>query len=198
MYSGVDQLLALGKSKGWEKSSFTSLERKSEQPYKAPDPAAAAPAPASSKPGSGTTKPAATPKPAGDTRKPATAVSLGISGAYYNVNYGYDAATNTYKRLLAGTPHVDADSGTHLAPKVVVALAMPYGLMADGYHSQYTTTGSGKMFVFQDGTVTAGVWSKGQPKEQFVFKDDTGKILALNPGQTWISIVSDPAAVTFQ
>jgi hypothetical protein len=193
MYSGVDRLMAHGRTKGYEKSVFTPLVRKAEQPYKAPEPA---PAAAATTPN--TKKPATTPKPAADTRTPANAVNFGIAGAYYNAHYDYDAATNSYKRVMGGAPHMDADSNTQLTPKTVVALAMPYGLMADGYHSQYTTVGTGRMFVFQDGTVTPGSWAKADVKAQFVFKDDAGKVLALNPGQTWFSIVGDPAKVTYQ
>ncbi len=198
VYTSIGQLTDLAKSKGYEKSTFTSFERKAEKPYVAP-----AAAPAASTPAAGTA-PANKPKPttkaktATETRTPANAIDLGISGAYYNAHYDYDAATNTYKRTMAGAPHLDFDSKTQLAPKVVIALAMPYGLMADGYHSQYTTIGSGKMYVFQDGTIVTGTWTKGEPSSQFVFKDDAGAVLALNPGQTWISVVGDAAKVTYK
>jgi hypothetical protein len=190
VYTGIDQLVELAKSKGYDKSTFTSFVRKAEKPYK--------PAAAESTPPASSTKPSSTAKPAADTRTAANAIDLAISGAYYNAHYDYDAAANNYKRVMAGSPHLDFDSKTQLTPKVVIALSMPYGLMADGYHSQYTTIGSGKMYVFQDGTVTTGTWTKGEPKSQFVFKDDAGKDLALNPGQTWISVVSDPTKVTYQ
>ncbi len=193
VYTAETQLVDLAKSKGYDTSTFTSLARKSEQPYKA-----------------GTSTPATTPKinePVGsnagttattDSRKPASSIDFAISSSFYSAHYDYDAANNNYKRSEGGAPHMDADSNTQLTPKVVVALAMPYSLMADGYHSQYNTTGSGKMFVFQDGTVQTGTWSKGDPKSQFVFKDDSGKALLLNAGQTWISIVGDPSNVSYK
>lgn len=135
-------------------------------------------------------QPAATPT--------ARSINMAISGATYNTHYDYDPATNSYKRSEGGAPHIDNETKAQLSPKVVIALAMPYSLMADGYHSQYQTIGSGDMLVFQDGTVTAGTWSKGQPKEQFVFKDTAGKTLELNPGQTWITAVDSIGKVTYQ
>lgn len=185
VYSTVQQLADLSVSKGWSSSTFTPLPRKADKPYVAPT----ATQPSTNSTSSKTSK-------STDSRKPANAIDIAISGAYYNTHYDYDAATNTYKRFMAGSPHMDADSDTQLQPKVVVALVMPYSLMADGYHSQYSTTGTGKMFVFQDGTVTTGTWSKGEPKSQFEFKDDSGTTLKLNAGQTWISIVSDAGKVT--
>jgi len=198
VYSGVNQLTDLAKSKGYVTSTFTPLARKADQPFKAPAPApapAATPAstPSSTRP---TAKPAA--KTTADTRRPVTKIDLGISGAFYNAHYDYDAASNTYPRVMGGAPHKDADTDIQLAPKTVVALVMAYGFMADGFHSQYTTTGSGKMYVFQDGAVTEGTWTKGEPKEQFVFRDDAGKELPLNSGQTWFSVVGDAGKVTFQ
>ncbi|HEX8182116.1 MAG TPA: DUF3048 domain-containing protein [Candidatus Saccharimonadales bacterium] len=186
VYTSIDDLTNLSKAKGYETSTFTGFARKAEQPYK---PAASTTTPPT---------PSAPSKPAAEARTAANTIDLGISGPYYNAQYAYDAATNSYKRNMAGTPHMDADSNTQLAPKVVIALAMQYGLMADGYHSAYTTQGSGKMYVFQDGTVTTGTWTKGDPKSQFEFKDDAGKVIALNPGQTWLSVVSDAAKVTYR
>lgn len=127
----------------------------------------------------------------------AKAIDLAISSGQYNVHYDYDAATNSYRRSMAGAPHTDNETKSQLTPKIVIALAMPYSLMSDGYHSQYETTGSGNMLLFQDGTVTAGTWSKGDPKQQFLFKDGAGADMKLNPGQTWITILSDITKATY-
>jgi hypothetical protein len=187
VYSSVPQLRDLAISKGYDKSTFTSFARKAEQPYKAPSPT---PSP---KPGSKTA-----PKATGDTRTPASTIDFNISGAYYNAHYDYDAPSNSYKRSEGGAPHIDANSGNQIAPKVVMALVMPYSLMADGYHSQYNTQGSGKAYLFQDGTVTTGTWTKGEPKSQFEFKDDNGKTMQLNPGMTWITAVADEGKVSYR
>jgi hypothetical protein len=128
----------------------------------------------------------------------ATSVDFALSSAFYSSHYDYDAAANSYKRSEGGAAHVDADSGAVLEPKVVVALIMQYSLESDGYHSMYNTVGSGKMFVFQDGGVTTGTWNKAGDADQFVFKDDAGKPLALNAGQTWITALGDATNVTYK
>jgi hypothetical protein len=128
----------------------------------------------------------------------AKSINIGISGAFYNVHYDYDPASNSYKRSEGGEVHVDNETKAQLSPKVVMALAMPYSLMADGYHSDYQTIGSGNMLLFQDGNVTPGTWSKAGPKDQFTFKDGQGKDMQLNPGQTWITVVGDITNVTYQ
>lgn len=203
VYTSVSQLTDLAKSKGYTSSTFTSWPRKPEAAYKVPSSTTSTTANTSS-PGtisnnsSNSQSIKGKPDQVYDTRTPANKINFSISGDFYNVHYDYDQASNSYLRSEGGAAHMDAESKTQLAPKVVVALVMPYSLMADGYHSQYNTQGSGKMYVFQDGTVQTGTWTKGDPKSQFVFKDDAGKQLPLNAGQTWVSVVADTSKVSYQ
>ena len=181
VYASVADLTNLAVSKGYSSSTFTGFERKAEKPYKAPVASSTA--------------------TAKDSRTPANVINLAISGALYNVRYDYDAATNSYKRNLAGQPHMSMDAAgaqKQITPKVVIALAMSYGIQSDGKHSVYGTIGSGQAFVFQDGTVTTGTWSKASSAEQFKFTDASGKPLTINPGQTWITAVGAAGNVTYQ
>jgi hypothetical protein len=121
----------------------------------------------------------------------ATAIDFALSGVYYNAHFDYDAATNSYKRSQAGTPHMELnkDGGqVQIQPKVVVGLVMQYGL--SGKYSQYNVIGSGQAFVFQDGVVTQATWTKTDLKTPLTFTDAAGKPLALNAGQTWITALS--------
>jgi len=127
----------------------------------------------------------------------AKAINLNISSFYYNVHYDYDVATNTYLRSEGSAPHKDDKSGTQLQPKVVVAIVMSRGIDADGEHTSYTTVGTGNMFVFQDGIVTAGTWAKAGRKDQWTFTDVNGKAIAFNAGQTWITMVDATGSVTY-
>ncbi|CAN5393586.1 hypothetical protein BH10PAT3_BH10PAT3_2340 [soil metagenome] len=136
-------------------------------------------------------------KEAKATTPNAASIDLAISSFYYNVHYAYDATSNAYLRSEGGEAHKDDKSGTQLAPKVVVAIVMPRGIAGDGEHTDYTTTGTGNIFVFQDGTVQEGTWGKTGRQAQWTFADAGGKALAFNPGQTWISMVDSTADVTY-
>jgi hypothetical protein len=127
----------------------------------------------------------------------AKSVNLTLSGPAFNVHYDYDTASNSYKRSEAGAPHMDAEGSVQLSPKVVIALVMDYGYKSDGYHSDYNTLGSGTMYLFQDGFVTQGQWSKPDNATQFSFTDAAGKPLELNAGQTWITAVSATSNVSY-
>lgn len=136
-----------------------------------------------------------------DEKKPAqptvTRVSADISSNIFNISYDYDAATNTYKRTEGGEPHLDREKG-QIAPKVVVILKTNISLNSDGSHMDITTSGSGNAYVFQNGTVVEGTWSKNGPKDQLYLKDAAGTEIPLVRGQTWITVVGNDRSVTWQ
>lgn len=118
----------------------------------------------------------------------AKGIDLTMSSYLYNVRYDYDSTTNSYKRSEGGKPHMDEKSGAQLSPKVAIAMVMQYS--QKGIYSIYNAVGTGKVYVFQDGGVTDGTWTKTGPKSQVTFKDVAGNPIKLNPGQTWITAVS--------
>lgn len=128
----------------------------------------------------------------------ATYITMPISSGNYAVTYDYDAASNTYVRKQGGENHVDREGG-QLTPKVVVALEVSMTLgMEDGYREQITTTGSGKAYVFQDGTVTEGSWQRNSVKDQLSLVDAGGKAIALDRGQTWFTAMPNERTPSWQ
>lgn len=115
-------------------------------------------------------------------------IDVAMSGFLYNPHWDYDQTTNSYLRSQAGKPHMDDKSAQQISSKVVVIMVMNKGLAADGSHTLYSTNGSGKVYVFQDGGVVEGTWSKTEAKSQISFTDAAGKPIALNPGQTWVTV----------
>jgi hypothetical protein len=128
----------------------------------------------------------------------ASSIDFSISSPLYSPHFVYDAATNSYKRFQNGEAHVDAKTKQQIAPKVVIALVVDKSYDPDGYHTDYKTVGSGKMYVFQDGVVSEGTWSKSDRKSQFEFTDKNGLPMKLNAGQTWISLVANQSDVTYK
>ena len=157
VYTSIAKLNQYEAAKGYGAPTYTGFERKKDAPGVSPN---------------------------------AKTIDLTLSGYYFNVHYDYDYSTNTYKRSEGGKPHMEVDSAgkqTQIAPKVVIALVMPYGLESDDLHSSYATIGSGQAYVFQDGTVTIGTWKKTDKSAQFTFTNQDGATIKLNPGQTWIT-----------
>ena len=127
----------------------------------------------------------------------ANTINLILSGPKYNAQFSYDSASNSYLRSQAGAPHKDEPTGKQINPKVVIALVANKGNDPDGYHTNYTTTGSGKVFVFQDGIVSVGTWEKPDRKSSLALKDSFGLPLKLNAGQTWLTLVASADDVRY-
>ena len=173
VYTSFDELDKLNQSKGYAKSTFDIWPRKDDAKLATPT---------------------------------AKTISLNISSYYYNVQYNYDLATNTYMRNEGGAAHMDLVSasdktGIQLHPKVVIALVMPKSagaLDATGaYYTEYADTGSGNAYIFQDGGVTIGQWTKADAGSQILFKDSAGSPIKLNAGQTWLTLVGSDGEVTY-
>ncbi len=121
-------------------------------------------------------------------------IDFAISGFLYNSHYDYDPATNSYRRSQAGQGHADERSGASISPKVVIGMVVPRS--NDGIYSVYQTIGSGKVYIFQDGLATEGVWEKPNRQALVKFGDANGSPIGLNPGQTWITLISSQGEVS--
>lgn len=119
----------------------------------------------------------------------ATKINVTISSPVYNNHYRYDATTNTYTRYVGGAKHLDREAGV-IKPSVVIVMDTQMSLVfEDGYREHIKTTGSGRVRVFQNGTVISGKWKKANRSSQISFVDKNGDPIVLNRGQTWITAV---------
>lgn len=118
-------------------------------------------------------------------------ITIKISSALYNPVYTYDANTNTYLRAhQSGGVHNDrAQDGTlsQYAPSVVVTIKVTPVSRPGSVYANYTTTGTGTVHVFQNGTVTEGTWVRTTVNSELTLLDTSGNPILLNRGQVWIS-----------
>ena len=131
--------------------------------------------------------------------EPASHISLPYSISS-RVEYRYDDASNSYKRFLAGQPHLDEESGAQLRVTNVVVqyvVSHPTAILdSNGRPTlRFDTTGEGKVEVFRDGRAYDGRWTKPSPTERTRFLDEKGDPIELRPGNTWVSIVHPATAV---
>ena len=119
----------------------------------------------------------------------------------YQVEWNYDAATNSYQRKNGGSPHLDLNNNKQLSPKVVVIQLEKESNANDGYpgnvHLLYKTTGTGNAYVFQDGGVTEAKWTKTSRLSRSKYTDKNGKEIEFNKGQIWIQTVPEGSKVSY-
>ncbi len=116
----------------------------------------------------------------------------------YAVKWQYDASTNSYKRILAGEPHIDLNNNQQIAVKnAVIFFAEEKGPIDDKKHMLYTVTGTGDALVFQNGTVVKAKWAKKDREAALSFTDEKGQPLQFVRGPIWFSVVSPKTKITY-
>lgn len=169
VYTSIAALNSVETKNGWTTSKFTGFPRKKDSPSTSPN---------------------------------ATSIDLNPSYADFASNYSYNPTNNDYLRSEGGAVHMDSNTGTQLEPKVVIAMVIPWAqgsLDATGaYYSDYQAVGSGPVYVFQDGTVTTGTWSKPGNADQIQFVDANNNPIKLNAGQTWITALASNSEVSYK
>lgn len=134
-----------------------------------------------------------------DQRPQKQTVIVPFSSDTYQVTWEYDHLANTYKRFLAGQPHVDGNTNKQLTAKTIIIQEV----IRDNYTTddgrniwKMTTIGSGPAKIVQDGGVTEGTWKKTDQKSRTKFLNKEGNELKLNRGTMWIEIVPPGTSVT--
>lgn len=114
------------------------------------------------------------------------------------VEYAWDAGSGTWKRSQDGTPFNDA-AGAQAAPRNVVVQFVNYrdtgqrdrsGAVVD----EGELTGTGDAWVFTDGRVVKGKWSKPSAEAVTTYTDAAGAPVGLTPGTTWVELPPPGAA----
>lgn len=116
------------------------------------------------------------------------------------VEWNYDAASNLYKRVNGGVPHTDKNTDEQLTASTVVAAMVDESPANDGYpggHLLYDLVGTGDAYIFMNGKVIEGTWTKESEEDAMVFSDDKGKELELVRGKIWVSIVPTGNKITY-
>lgn len=149
-----------------------------------------------------------------ETSAEVASINLNFGGwPNFNVHYDYNSATNTYDRSYqGGVAHevykcADGNLGeknpedtctlTQLSPAVVVAMIVKESRAADNYHEAITTVGVGDAYIFQNGTVIKGSWSKATVRDQIKFFNEEGEEVSLAPGQTFVSAIPNYGSVEY-
>ena len=123
----------------------------------------------------------------------------------HNVAYYYDATSQVYRPSDSGAPRVDGQNGgNQLAVKNVVLMHVPFhpaGWVEDvngGAQSiWYDMNGSGPAEVYSDGRIVHATWHQGEQGAAYYgnttqpvyFTDESGNLLRLNTGLTWIHVL---------
>lgn len=128
---------------------------------------------------------------------PATSVRIDFTGNV--VEWVWDADQGLWLRSVSGADSnwedIDGESGRIGVP-VMVALYTEQHTVNRLPSSQ--TVGSGQALVFAEGRVVTGTWTRQSETDWFELTDEDGEIIAVPPGQVWVSLVPASRGLSFQ
>jgi hypothetical protein len=116
----------------------------------------------------------------------------------FDVEWKYDSSSNSYNRLMAGTPHLDLNNDKQIsASNVIVLLTIEKGPLNELKHMLYTTEGTGNALIFMNGEAIKATWSKPTRESELTFTDRKGSPIKFARGLTWISVVDNNTEITY-
>ncbi|HBL52023.1 MAG: hypothetical protein A3D24_03650 [Candidatus Blackburnbacteria bacterium RIFCSPHIGHO2_02_FULL_39_13] len=116
----------------------------------------------------------------------------------YTVAWTYDASLNTYKRENGEQLHKDFNNDVQISTSnVVIMFQKIKGPIDELKHMLYTTTGTGRALVFQNGEVVEGNWKKASRTERTIFIDKKGKEVQFVRGPIWIEVADTTTTVEY-
>ena len=116
------------------------------------------------------------------TSKEALGLKVSMDGV--KVQWDWDAPVKEWVKTQDGTIVVDPADVALSVPNVIV-LEVVY---TNTYSPISKTLGSGKAYVFTNGVVYEGTWSRTDRLKPFELKDSAGGVIKLTPGQTFVEV----------
>lgn len=117
---------------------------------------------------------------------PVTGFELTMRGI--DVEWDWDAEDGLFMRSQEGGAHVDKIHGPIGATNVVVLGVEYQPSQIDARSPEAQTLGTGPMWVFSEGGVIFGSWSREVNDEVFTLTSEAGNPVAMAPGTTWIEL----------
>lgn len=140
-----------------------------------------------------------------DSEPPASASGQSVHIPYSKdsaVDWVYDAVQGRYLRSVAGEAHLDAATQKQLsAANVIIQTVehLPTEWVEDSLGNtsiDMVMVGEGKALVLRDGVLIEGFWRALDPHQMPEFRDASGRIIPLKPGNSWIEVVEPTLTVT--
>ena len=107
-------------------------------------------------------------------------------GAPSTPSWNFDPASGRYLRFQAGEADLDA-AGAQLSAANVIVIRVPIG--NDGGVPKTELIGHGEAWVSSGGSTVHATWRKGSQRALIRLVDDTGTVIRLAPGNSWIELV---------
>lgn len=110
-------------------------------------------------------------------------------GVTYDVSWNFDQNTNTYVRDQ-GSRKMVLENGNQIEVNNVAVISTDIKIVDAEGRKHIVTVGSGDAMLLQDGEVKLVRWVKEERTGRLYFTDMNSEEIGMNPGKTWIEVVS--------
>jgi hypothetical protein len=124
---------------------------------------------------------------------PTESMAIVIGGASHP-GWSWDAARGVWARSQDGAPDLDTAGVPYSAINVIV-LRVPVTVSQQIPKTELL--GSGEAWISSAGRTIHATWSKGSRTDSIRLVDDTGTVIRLAPGNSWIELVPLAGSVAF-
>ena len=117
-----------------------------------------------------------------------TSEASGVRVEYRSTTVSYDWNGEGWARSQDGRTTVDT-AGVRTAPETVIVQFTPYGVSpADKNSPEANTIGRGRAWIFTEGVLIRGSWSKPTADAVTLYRDSNGDTIELLPGRVWVEL----------
>ena len=119
---------------------------------------------------------------------PAAKIKLPYS-TYMTVDLEYNEEDKLYTRYEFGGEHVDYNTGEPLKfTNIIIQIVNEYNKDKNGYQEMDISKNSGKGYYISMGKMVPITWKKNEKNRRMFYYDETGEVLKINSGRTFISV----------
>lgn len=122
-------------------------------------------------------------------KEPSATDSIG-----YSIEFKYDPENKNYLRYVNGIEHLDEETEVHLTADNIIIQTVNHKVLDSAGRRELTMIGSGKGYYVNKGMYIPMTWKKSSTYEQTKYYYEDGTELILNPGITWIQVISPSMA----
>ncbi|MEG2344927.1 MAG: DUF3048 domain-containing protein [Anaerovoracaceae bacterium] len=112
--------------------------------------------------------------------------------------YVYDDETGLYGRSVNGAIYTDKETENQITTSNIVVQKVQSKVLDQKGRLKIDMTTGGKCWLFTQGKVMGGTWSKADLDSPTIYKDSNDVEFKLTPGNTWIQVIDGSSSVNYK
>src|SRR6056297_3389958 len=121
-----------------------------------------------------------------------------IFNSHYEVDFSYDENEEIYNRYVNGEKQIDEYYEEDIEASNIILIKTSKKVLDDVGRLSINTVGEGEGAYITKGELADITWEKESYNSKTHFYYENGEELVLNPGQTWIEVVTQDTSINYK